>query len=610
MDGVSAAFDVEKILQEMSPNASAAEAFARGFGSGGVALISDGTSMIKSAANQIGQYFHLIRGGGHGLLNQIKVDASVVIGGMADTVKLAKLAIDFAGREAANGSEFLVAMLSGDEKTKEELGGRYGDAWSMAVEVMQVCFQQVRDMEPRRQQVILGRVCFEVFSSFNPASKIGFAGKLGKADFLTNLMGRSSFKKKTVSGLTEKATEVRESIRRLHAGKWCFLAGTMIATAHGSVPIEDIQPGDLVTARHETTLEQSAKPVVQLFQNWATLVYLVAVDADLDGDADETFRVTGEHPLYVLGTGFVPAKLLSSGAVLSTAEFEVARVTSVSRERAPPGSRFRTYNFEVADYHTYFIGKSEVWVHNLCKPKLDRMVSAQDARLQAKLRRGMSYRDAWRESFNETVGAITSGVNAGKFDSKEVPEILGYVLAKGADDMPTDLQLLRNAWDDAVEGVRRHKYPGDRDLNDDLITANKGNAFNDLMIAYYRVQGGSSEVPIRGVLGGIQRIDSYIPDELIVERKYWQDLADMNKLPDRLDQIQRFALKVDDAIVQSAKHVDEDIPGAVGRALNGALVLEVPIQTPGFSCPPGMLNILGNLGIRLQDVAGNVLFDP
>ena len=25
-----------------------------------------------------------------------------------------------------------------------------------------------------------------------------------------------------------------------------------------------------------------------------------------------------------------------------------------------------TYNFEVADYHTYFVGESGVWVHNQC----------------------------------------------------------------------------------------------------------------------------------------------------------------------------------------------------------------------------------------------------
>lgn len=128
-------------------------------------------------------------------------------------------------------------------------------------------------------------------------------------------------------------------------------------------------------ARDEATLAQGVKPVVQLFRNWAPVIYHVAVDSDLDGDSDETLRVTGEHPFYVAGTGFVPAKLLPSGAVLSTAKFEVARVTSVSRERAPPGSPFRTYNFEVADYHTYFVGESQVWVHNLCSEAVEEISS-------------------------------------------------------------------------------------------------------------------------------------------------------------------------------------------------------------------------------------------
>lgn len=28
-----------------------------------------------------------------------------------------------------------------------------------------------------------------------------------------------------------------------------------------------------------------------------------------------------------------------------------------------------TYNFEVEDFHTYFVGESEVLVHNACKPE-------------------------------------------------------------------------------------------------------------------------------------------------------------------------------------------------------------------------------------------------
>ena len=50
-----------------------------------------------------------------------------------------------------------------------------------------------------------------------------------------------------------------------------------------------------------------------------------------------------------------------------------AVVVSVGVERAPESERFESYNFEVAEWHTYFVGSkdmSTIWVHNDCKPKL------------------------------------------------------------------------------------------------------------------------------------------------------------------------------------------------------------------------------------------------
>ena len=39
---------------------------------------------------------------------------------------------------------------------------------------------------------------------------------------------------------------------------------------------------------------------------------------------------------------------------------------SVALVAATPGAAQTVYNFEVADYHTYFVGLGEVWVHNTC----------------------------------------------------------------------------------------------------------------------------------------------------------------------------------------------------------------------------------------------------
>ncbi len=35
---------------------------------------------------------------------------------------------------------------------------------------------------------------------------------------------------------------------------------------------------------------------------------------------------------------------------------------------ADTGERETVYNFEVADFHTYFVGDGGIWAHNACKP--------------------------------------------------------------------------------------------------------------------------------------------------------------------------------------------------------------------------------------------------
>jgi len=81
---------------------------------------------------------------------------------------MAKMAGDFLTREAANGHDFLIAMLSGDEQAKEELGGRYGDALSVAAEVLQLCLDEFRSMDERKRGVLLGRFAFEIAGKLRP----------------------------------------------------------------------------------------------------------------------------------------------------------------------------------------------------------------------------------------------------------------------------------------------------------------------------------------------------------------------------------------------------------------------------------------------------------
>jgi hypothetical protein len=55
---------------------------------------------------------------------------------------------------------------------------------------------------------------------------------------------------------------------------------------------------------------------------------------------------------------------LRIGQRLSLINGTQSYVLANQRQNAPPGETFTTYNFEVEDFHTYFVGKEGVWVHN------------------------------------------------------------------------------------------------------------------------------------------------------------------------------------------------------------------------------------------------------
>lgn len=106
----------------------------------------------------------------------------------------------------------------------------------------------------------------------------------------------------------------------------------------GPVPIESIEPEDMVLARDEFTGEQGLKPVLYTITTHPDTLYLVSFEPG-DG-AEETLVTTGEHPFYVAGReAFVPAAELAVGDVLALARSPgfTAHVTDIRVQLWSPG---------------------------------------------------------------------------------------------------------------------------------------------------------------------------------------------------------------------------------------------------------------------------------
>ena len=78
----------------------------------------------------------------------------------------------------------------------------------------------------------------------------------------------------------------------------------------------------------------------------------------------EEIVATSLQPFYVSEKGWIGAVDLRAGDILVLQNGEYVIVELVQHEilEAP----IAVYNFEVEDFHTYYVGESSVLVHNMC----------------------------------------------------------------------------------------------------------------------------------------------------------------------------------------------------------------------------------------------------
>ena len=170
--------------------------------------------------------------------------------------------------------------------------------------------------------------------------------------------------KKVVKTAKSVKSKVKTKITKVPS---CFVAGTLIETEDGHIPIEQIEVGDLVWAEDPETGEKGLRRVVQTFVNETDeLVHVFA--------GGEKIVTTPEHPFYTPEFGWTSAIQLRAGDILLLSNGNYVVVEKVQHEILE--TPITVYNFEVEGLHTYFVGSNSILVHNACKISLNTLKDA------------------------------------------------------------------------------------------------------------------------------------------------------------------------------------------------------------------------------------------
>ena len=129
----------------------------------------------------------------------------------------------------------------------------------------------------------------------------------------------------------------------------CFVTGTLISTVSGLTAIENIKAGDMVLSADVRTGKTSFKKVVETYvRETMKLVHLIV-------NGEEIVTTEG-HPFYVKELGFVNASELSEGDILTDSKGNEMPIEFIKNETTD--SPVTVYNFQVDDYHTYYVGEA------------------------------------------------------------------------------------------------------------------------------------------------------------------------------------------------------------------------------------------------------------
>jgi hypothetical protein len=305
--------------------------------------------------------------------------------------------LDFLWKLTDQADEATVKLaLSGEIPGKDQLGPELRTAVEVSAMLLVMAVDAWTGLDSYHRGYWVGYITFEVVAAVIAAAATAPAGGEGAIALLARHVPKLETLMEMIkpmltalqevpqlAKLLEKVTEFGGKMSKI--GPFCFVKGTPVLTVKGLKPIEQIKPWDWVWSRSEDGLRWGWRPVIGTFVTHpAALVHVRYAAKSRHGacsgeedrspltafsspDEAEIISTAG-HPFHVERAGgfsdFVAAGELRSEDRLTLADGAEAVVTDVSSQQASEGALFTTYNFTVADHHTYFAGRLPVWVHN------------------------------------------------------------------------------------------------------------------------------------------------------------------------------------------------------------------------------------------------------
>jgi hypothetical protein len=225
-----------------------------------------------------------------------------------------------------------------------------GDGWGMALNAGFLVWDAA--------SIVAGALSFGTATAAMMGAKTGIRAAVKAAGKVKAKMAAEKATQLVTKSVALKAA-LKEGIPNLAAKipklcvTACFPAGTPIAVKGGYKKIEDVQKGDLVWSWNEETGDLALKRVVATMRKQSDALIEIQV-------ADETIRATPEHPFWVDGQWKEAGELEKGDELLRSDGFK----TPILNVKHHTESSTEVYNFEVAEWHTYFVGYWMWLVHN------------------------------------------------------------------------------------------------------------------------------------------------------------------------------------------------------------------------------------------------------